>query len=153
MLYLELFAEFGDYLIVEICTIVRNDPLGYTIPTNQSMPNKPCHDVLGHCSKGSCFNPLRKVINSYQDETMPVGCRRSDLTDHINPPYCKRPRCRQDIQRNWRNMHLVCVYLAFMACPRMLVAVSFHGGPETSCPKDLLCHCMSTGMCTKGPFM
>ena len=55
MLYLELFAEFGDHLIVEICTIVRNDPLWYTISTDQIVPNEPCHDVLGYGSKGSCF--------------------------------------------------------------------------------------------------
>ena len=34
MLYLELFAEFGDHLIVEICTIIYNDPLGYTVSTD-----------------------------------------------------------------------------------------------------------------------
>ena len=61
MLYLELLAELGDHLIVEICTIVRNDPLWYTVSANQIVPNKPCHDVLGYSSKGSSFNPLRKV--------------------------------------------------------------------------------------------
>ena len=97
MLYLELLGELGDHIIVEICTIIRNNPLWYTIPTDQVMPNKPCHNVLGHGSKGSCFNPLRKVINSYQDETMSVGCRRSDLADHINAPHGKRPGRKRDV--------------------------------------------------------
>ena len=65
MLYLELLAELSDHLVIDIYTIVRNDPLWYTVSTNQIMPNKPCHDVLGYGSKGSRFNPLRKVINFY----------------------------------------------------------------------------------------
>ena len=97
MLYLELLAESGDHLIVEIGTIVRDDSLGYTVSIDQIMPNEMCHDVLGYGSKGSCFNPLRKIINCYQDEMMIVGCRRSDLADHINAPHCKRPRCHQDV--------------------------------------------------------
>ena len=34
MLDLKLFTEFGDHCIVEICTIVSNDSLPYTIPKN-----------------------------------------------------------------------------------------------------------------------
>ena len=47
MLYLELFTELGDHLVIEICTIVSNNPLGYTISTDQIVSDKPCHDVLG----------------------------------------------------------------------------------------------------------
>ena len=65
MLYLELLAELGDHHIIEICTIVRNDPLWYTISTDQVVPNKPCHDVLGYCNEGSFLNPLCKLINGY----------------------------------------------------------------------------------------
>ena len=43
MLYLELLAKLGDHLIIEICTIVRNDPLWYTISTNQIVSNEPGH--------------------------------------------------------------------------------------------------------------
>ena len=34
MLYLKLFAELSDHRIVDICTIVRNDPLWYTVSTD-----------------------------------------------------------------------------------------------------------------------
>ena len=67
MLYLKLFAELGDHRIVEICTIVRNDSLWYTVSTDQIMSDKSRYDVLGYCSKGSCLNPLREVINGYCD--------------------------------------------------------------------------------------
>ena len=55
MLYLELFIELGDHCIVEICTIVRNDPLWYTISTNQIVSDEPRHDILGYCSERSHF--------------------------------------------------------------------------------------------------
>ena len=65
VLYLELFTELGDHCIVEIHTIVSDNPLWYTISTDQIVSNKPCYDVLGHSSKRGCLNPLCKVINGY----------------------------------------------------------------------------------------
>ena len=97
MLYIELLAELSDHCIVEICTIVHNDPLWYTISKDQIVPNKPCHDVLGYCSKGSCLNPLCKIINGYQNEAIPVRRSRSDLANHVDTPHCKGPRCYQNI--------------------------------------------------------
>ena len=94
VLYLELLAELSDHLVIKIGTIVCNDSFRDAVPTDQVMPNETCHDALGYGGVGSCLNPLREVINRYQDETMPVGCRRSDLTDHIDAPHCERPRCR-----------------------------------------------------------
>ena len=87
MLYLEFLAEFSDHLVVEIGTIVRNDPLWYTISTDQIMSDKSRHDVLGYYIKGSCLNPLRKVINCYQNEAMPVRRSRYDLADHVDAPH------------------------------------------------------------------
>ena len=72
MLYLELLAELSDHLVVDIGTTVRNDPLGYTISTDQIVSDKPRHDVLGYCSKGSCLNPLRKIINGYKMKRCPL---------------------------------------------------------------------------------
>ena len=51
MLYLELLAELSDHLVVKIGTIIRNDPLWYTVSTDQIVPNEPCYDVLGYGSK------------------------------------------------------------------------------------------------------
>ena len=72
VLYLELLAELSDHLVIKIGTIVRNDPFGDTVSTDQVMPNEPCHDVLGYGSIGSCFNPLCEVVNYHQDETMSI---------------------------------------------------------------------------------
>ena len=43
------------------------------VSTDQVVSNEPCHDVLGYSGIGSCFNPLREVINCYKDEAMPVA--------------------------------------------------------------------------------
>ena len=150
MLYLKLFTELGDHRIVEICTVVCNDPLWYTVSTDQIVSNKSCHNVLGHSSKGSCLNLLRKVINYYQDETMPVGRNRYDLTNHIDAPHCKRPRNCQNIQRY---MHLISIDLELVTGPRMLIRIDFHSGPIISCPQDFLRHGMSTGVCSECTFM
>ena len=47
---LELFTEFGDHYIVEICTIFCDDSFRDTIPTNQVMLDKLRHNVLGSSS-------------------------------------------------------------------------------------------------------
>ena len=65
MLYLELFTELNDYYVVEICTIVSDDFLWHTIPTDQVMLDKPRHNILGNSSKRGNLNPLREVINGH----------------------------------------------------------------------------------------
>ena len=81
MLYLELFTELDYHRVVEISTISSNNSLWHTIPTDQIMSDKPRYNVLGYCSKGSCFNPLCEIINSYQNEAIPV--RRIGLISPI----------------------------------------------------------------------
>ena len=97
MLYLELFAELGDHRIVEICTIVHNYPLWYTVSTDQIVPNKLCHDVLGYRSKGRRLDPLCEIIICHQNKVTHVRRSRSDLADHVDAPHCKGPRSRQNI--------------------------------------------------------
>ena len=80
MLYLELLTEFGDPRIIEIHTIVHDNSLWHTVPTYQVMPDKPRHHVCGYSSKRGSFNPLCEVIDSYQDEAMPIG---SDMPNVI----------------------------------------------------------------------
>ena len=68
MLNLELFTELGDHCVIEIFTIVSNNSLWDTISIDQIVLDELCHDVLGYCSKRRCLNPLREIINSYQNE-------------------------------------------------------------------------------------
>ena len=72
VLNLELHAEFRDYSIVKIGTIVLDDPFMDAISTYKVIFNEPIHNILGNGSKRECFNPLRKVINSDKDERCPL---------------------------------------------------------------------------------
>ena len=65
VLSLELFTEFSDHFVVEIGTIICNDPLWYTVPTDQVMSNEPCHNSLGYRSIGCCLDPLCEVIDRH----------------------------------------------------------------------------------------
>ena len=65
MLDFELFIEFDDHRIVEICTIIFDDSLWNTIPIDKVMLDEPCHNILGNGSKRGSLNPLREVINGY----------------------------------------------------------------------------------------
>ena len=89
MLYLEFLTEFGDHRVVEISTIVNDDSLWHTVTTDQVMLDKLRHNILGNSNKRSSLNPLREVINSHQDEAMPIGSGRSNLSDHVNTHIAK----------------------------------------------------------------
>src|SRR3954462_222003 len=84
---------------------------------------------------------------------MSVGGSRFDFSNHINTPHRKRPRSRQDAYWNWRYMYFVSIYLAFVTCSGVMMAVCFHGRPVITCSQDLFSHCMSTGMSTEGTIV
>ena len=65
MLYLELLTDLGDHRVIEIHTIVIDDSLWHTVPTDQVMLDKSRHNVLGHSSKGSSPNLFCEVINGH----------------------------------------------------------------------------------------
>ena len=93
----ELHAEFRDHSIVEIGSIVCDDPFRDAIPTDKVILNKPGNNILGHGGKQGFFNPLREVINGDDDEVMSIGRGRSNLSNHVNTPHRKRPRRSQDV--------------------------------------------------------
>ena len=65
MLDHELFTEFDDHSIVEICNIICDDSLWNTIPTNKVMFDEPLHNILGNKRKRGSHNPFREVINGH----------------------------------------------------------------------------------------
>src|ERR1051325_5944445 len=104
------------------------------------MLNESSHNILGNGRERGCFYPFGKVINCNKDETVSIGSDRFDFSDHVNAPHCERPRSGQDIQRYWRYVHSVYVYLAFMTRPSMEVTIGFHSGPIVTCSQNLLSH-------------
>ena len=73
-----------DHSIVEIGTIICDDHLGYVIPTYQIILNEPGHNILGNKGKQGYFDPLREVINSDQDEKIPIRSGGLDISNHID---------------------------------------------------------------------
>ena len=153
MLDLELHAEFSDHGVVEVGTIVSDDPLRDTIPADEVMLDESSHDVLGNQGKLSCFNPLYKVVNGDMNETMPIRGSRLDFSDHISPPLCEWPRSSRDIQRYWRHVNLISIDMAFMESPRVVVAISFNSRPIVTSHQNLLGHSVSAGMSFEDTFM
>ena len=89
VLDLELHAEFCDHSVVEIGTIICDNPFGDAIPINKIVLNESGHTILGNRGKWSCFHPLCKVNNGDEDEAMSVRGSRLNLSNHINSPYCE----------------------------------------------------------------
>ena len=86
---LELRAEFGDHLVVEIRAVICDNPFGSAIPTDKIMFNESSHNILGiRCERG-CFYPLGEIINCHKDETMSVGSGGFDFSDHEMPHIAK----------------------------------------------------------------
>src|ERR1051325_4891801 len=153
MLNLELRAEFGDHFVIEIGTIICDDPFGDVVPTYKIMLDESSHNIFGNRCERGCFYPFGKVINNNKDEPMSIRSGGFDLSNHVNAPHCERPRSGQNIQWNWRYVHFVCVYLAFVTRSSITITISFHSGPIVTCSQNLLSHCMSTGVGTKFAFM
>src|ERR1051325_6677245 len=125
MLNLELRAEFDDHFVIEIGTIVCDDPFGDAVPTDKIMLDESSHNILGNRCERRCFYPLGKVVNCNKDEMVSIGSGRFDLSNHVNAPHCERPRSGQNIQGDWRYLHFVCLYLEFMTRSGVAMTISF----------------------------
>ena len=92
MLNLELRAEFGDYLVLEVGTIVCDNYFGDAVPADEIMFDESSHDILGNRCERGCFYPFGEIVNSHKDETVSIGSCGLDFSNHVNAPHCKRPR-------------------------------------------------------------
>src|ERR1051325_8676925 len=55
MLDLELRAEFGDHLVVEVRTVICDNLFRSAIPTDKIMFDESSHDILGNRCERGCF--------------------------------------------------------------------------------------------------
>ena len=60
MLNLELFAQSGEHGIVQVYTVVRDNPVGDTIPANEVLLDEAGNHILCDGCEGRCFDPLVK---------------------------------------------------------------------------------------------
>src|ERR1051325_8552313 len=108
MLDVELLADFCDHLVVEIRAIICDNPFGSAIPTDKIMFDEWSHYILGNRCERGCLYPFGEIVNFHKDETVSVGSRGLDFSDHVNAPHCERPRRSSNIQRYWRYMYFIC---------------------------------------------
>ena len=76
VLDLKLHGELCDHSVVQISTIVCDDPFGDALPTDKVMFNEPDDHIFSNRGERGCFNPLCEVINGEEDEVMSVGSSR-----------------------------------------------------------------------------
>src|SRR3954471_10224843 len=99
MLDLEGLTKLLHQLVIEIRSIISNDLLRNPITTDYVVLDKTSNYLLGDIRIRCGFNPLGEVINGNQNEAMSVRSSRLNLSNHVNAPYCERPRRSQNIQR------------------------------------------------------
>ena len=72
MLNLELRAEFDDHLVVDIGTVVCDNPFKDAVSADELMFDESSHDILDNRCERGCLNPFCKVVDSEEDEMMPI---------------------------------------------------------------------------------
>ena len=65
MLNLELLAQGGDHSVIQVCTIVCNDPLRDTVTTGEILLDEPGDNILGDGRERSCLHSLCKIVNGH----------------------------------------------------------------------------------------
>ncbi|KAJ6927897.1 hypothetical protein NC651_011804 [Populus alba x Populus x berolinensis] len=82
-------TKLCDHFAVEILCIIGHYLLWRTITTNQVFFYKPLHHFLCYMSIRTGFYPFCEVVNSYEDESMPIAGFWVNRSNHINPPHRK----------------------------------------------------------------
>ena len=70
---LELLAQSGDHSIVQICTVVSDNPIGDAVPADEVLLDEAGNNILSNRCKGSFFDSLGEVVNGHQNEAMSIG--------------------------------------------------------------------------------
>ena len=65
MLNLEFLAQGGDHSVVNICTIISDDPFRDTVPANKVLLDEAGNNILGDGSEGSCLHSFCKIVNGH----------------------------------------------------------------------------------------
>ena len=92
MLNLELLAQGSDHSVIKVRTIVGDDPFGDAVLTNEVLLDEADNNILCDRCEGSFFDSFGEVINGHQDEAVPIGCCRFDLSNHVDSPHNEWPR-------------------------------------------------------------
>ena len=65
MLEPKFLAQGSDHSMVQVRTIVCDDPLRDTILTDEILFNEPGYNILGNRNERGRLNPFRKIVNGH----------------------------------------------------------------------------------------
>jgi len=153
MFDLEVIAQFFHHLVVQIRPIICNNTTGDTVAANDLVLDKLDHHLLGHISIRCSFDPFGEIVNSHENEAVPVGSLGFDYANHVNAPHRERLGRGKNIECSWQHVNLVWIDLTFMTFSSVLVTISFHCHPVVACSQYLFGHRVPAGMSAKGTFV
>ena len=123
-----VFLQQVNHFLLEVGTIIWNDLVWDPISTDDVVPDKLCNVRCFQHSIWLGLDPLCKVIYRDQYELMTIWSLWSNSPDHINSPNRKWPWRSHVIQLWRRDVHAVCMDLAFVASPNKTNTILLHGG-------------------------
>ena len=97
MLDFEILTQLFHHFVVEVGSIISNDPFRNTVSTDDLVLDKPGNHLLGDVGVGSSLYPLGEIIDGNEDESMAIRRCRLDATDHSMPHIAKGPGRGHDI--------------------------------------------------------
>ena len=142
MLDFKLLAHFPHHFVIQVGAVIRDNLSWQTISADDLPLEESDHYTPRDIGVGSRFDPFGEIIYCHENEAMTVRSLRFDGPYDVYPPHGKRPRGGHDIQGMWRSIDIVRERLTFMAFPYMDAAITFHGEPVITCPRDLPGHSM-----------
>ena len=72
MLNIEIITQLLYHFVVQIRSIVCNDPARDTIAADDLVLDELDHHLLGHIGVGRGFDLLGKIVNGHKDKTVPI---------------------------------------------------------------------------------
>jgi hypothetical protein len=111
------------HFAVNVLSIIDHYLFWYTILVDQVLFYQPFHHLLCYMSIWFGFYLFCEVVDSHEDESMPIAGFQANRPNYINSSHCKWP-CRCLIkQRSWRCIDLITIHLTLMTFPDIVDAV------------------------------
>ena len=152
MFYLELFVYLFHHLIVQIGSVVWNDPFWNPMSTYNLFFDESADHGLSKTCIWDDFYLFYEVIDDHKNESMPVRSFRGNWSDDVHAPHWEKPRRCHDMQLHWRHVNLISINLAFIAFLGILNAVTFQSWPIIISSHNLSGHSVSVNMCSTNSF-
>ena len=114
MVKTQLFSKFRHHKIPKVATVISDDSLGNTKMSYDMIKKEQCHGLSSVFKCWHRLGPFRKVIDDYNNVSMPPGQVR--VTCHeIDAPFHKGTNGDDRVKRSEMRPYLVIIGLASMA--------------------------------------